>query len=1536
MEVKLRFWYRLSRRIPVLLKEAPCPSRGRSLSLPRALTIAPSDGLHRFLGRSLSLPRTVSIAPNYGLYRSQLRSLSLPITVSIAPNDAPVYAAYRSLGRCLSLPLTLPITPSDAPSDAHHRSLGRSPSLPRTLPIAPSDGLYCSQRRSLSLPMKVSIAPNEGLYCSQLRPLSLPSRSHSRKTMLSMLEGFRKPKKKPTKKRAPSFRVYRETSVAPPPIHHYSNSYNKQLQQSTANNYNKRSAAARALRELHIRARKARALSRPPLGQLELVTIGTDQLSEGSGVKFITGKPQKQTVQVSIQPFSSTSIAASRKSHLNKLLEDEDPKPVVNGSIAKENIKKSAQKLEMDSKPVRNEVKCMGKEVLVRGLTETEEFCMPNIKTIVIETKREERGTPEGRKTHIQRGSIVTKAHEQVKNKLIVQKNDKRGAVDGKNDENDAKTIIISVEDKNEKNILETKKIDCADKIETQPEEVTVKVLKLLNGQNGPPESREMAGEPDGKADSDEHEQELTITPPPRSSFLHKTDILQISTMEKPPKPLPAFASTPEPKNKPPPPPPYQSELKPPPRPTSLLGLTKNAPEAKADVKTTPEVKISSDVRKSPDIKMSPKVRTAFDVRTSPELRTTPEVRASPQPRTSPNSKIESPTIESKKITRQNGTPPDAKKQFNFAGSSPVENKKNNSISPEVKKSIISRSSPVAIKKMEIVNGEVKNTWTPKAKLWTPTDPISTWSPPQPKITRTPEVKIVEAPAKISVDVSQTQADDTKPQNDSKSPPERKLSPVKWTPEPKNVDEPKTAQNPAESKNSWSPSGLKSSSDSKNSGSLPEIADSAGTDVNSSTYEPIECQADKNGETSEFYDEIDMSAEDSKNHEYDPVETKNEVKNSSTVPLNGSMPDVLTIPDKPKLSSFDAKPKVSSIFSASCPDVKNAKNGSLEAAKTSRASAVFNSISSEFKSFKSFLSSSGDSKKGLHGLPPTPLTLARGASPAPALPSTPPPSSTTSGSSPGQSPTSEMSSFVPPSSSPPSSLSSSPSSLESSPPPQPNSPAPSLVLRSSGSLPASAVSLPTLGPLQINTAQLGPPLTPSDDVPVLEVYARKRPAPKPPVESTPPEPLPRRRNSGETSSGHGTEKKKTRVRQTLRKLLRFGSREEDGNQVPPAVPSKGSVDEPPPTVPRPRPHIIHPLDLNKSAVQVLPASGEKSSPDSSTCSSSSIYANSSIVSSVISSSSVSSRPSKPPPPPRSESLNLMERLRPRDSPNPADTVYVNLGEGRCGITPVKPQRTGSLRGESAAAQKSPKMTMTFQDSEHVYEAVGVSSAPEKPPKTKAHQQSINAESIYEDTEIYYPYVTFQLTAKKLEVPTAIRSASLDWSSFRIPEGSDRFELNGLTFVDGSFDGSDVTLVVSDDDVPLPTDLPNFWTKFDSVVPSGDETDDRSREVVVLKRSTVERFVCFARNLEKTVDGVREGVLVLLQIVRSLAELQSSAPGEGSVHGDDFVVFTTRGSSGNHRTAVYLARAIQVISNVKIAIFNHVLKYKNSRKIRQLV
>lgn len=458
--------------------------------------------------------------------------------------------------------------------------------------------------------------------------------------------------------------------------------------------------------------------------------------------------------------------------------------------------------------------------------------------------------------------------------------------------------------------------------------------------------------------------------------------------------------------------------------------------------------------------------------------------------------------------------------------------------------------------------------------------------------------------------------------------------------------------------------------------------------------------------------------------------------------------------------------------------------------------------------------------------------------------------------------------------------------LPTTPPPIPASPPPSCS-------PPPTPS-PPMTPLQPFPSSSSPPASPP--------ARSKRPAPKPPA----PEPTPRRRGS----LGEGSDKKKTRMRQTLRKLLRFGSREEEVK-----TPEEEGI-------PRPRPQIIHPLDLNKSAVQVLP-------PTSIDKNSTEIYASTASIASY----SVG-RPSKPPPPPRSESLNLMERLRP--SPNSENNVYANL-EGRCGITPVKPQRTGSMRDstspitkDSSTKDKEVPKQCTFQtDNDNVYECVGVSSAPECDMSLPPYYGSET------ESDIYYPYISFQngesktkikrkergivhstleenygavvvanhetlthllqqMSSKRPEIPKEIQETEMRLNLFNLND-EDLIKVGKFCFINSKLKDLPVTLVLGPAELAIP-EIMGPLSQFKTALPSKyADTDFNNGIVTVLSRKRIERLSVYARKLEKSAESVREGVHILLQVVKHLLA------SKGKVNTDNFIVFT----SENNPCAAYL-------------------------------
>ncbi|XP_039282381.1 LOW QUALITY PROTEIN: uncharacterized protein LOC111056196 [Nilaparvata lugens] len=267
-------------------------------------------------------------------------------------------------------------------------------------------------------------------------------------------------------------------------------------------------------------------------------------------------------------------------------------------------------------------------------------------------------------------------------------------------------------------------------------------------------------------------------------------------------------------------------------------------------------------------------------------------------------------------------------------------------------------------------------------------------------------------------------------------------------------------------------------------------------------------------------------------------------------------------------------------------------------------------------------------------------------------------------------------------------------------------------------------------------------------------------------------------------------KRGNKVRMTLRKILRLGSRDEDGmrfdddhhSQTPPAL--------------KPRPEIIHPLDLNKSAVQVLrnerippspppltgvmgveriPPSPLQGGVGGATVMGGGGASGMGGASEMGGASSPPRshgfmRPSKPPPPPRSQSLDMGVRgplpVRP-PPPRTADLakataaavaatqvasevtcvdgVYANLGEARMDVMPEKPQRAGSIRdstrntgskSDEATSEKANSGEMSSGDSDNVYESI----VPECDlPPERSLSLTIPYCGSETESDIYYPY-----------------------------------------------------------------------------------------------------------------------------------------------------------------------------------------------------
>ncbi|XP_033209949.1 uncharacterized protein LOC117168421 isoform X2 [Belonocnema kinseyi] len=258
-------------------------------------------------------------------------------------------------------------------------------------------------------------------------------------------------------------------------------------------------------------------------------------------------------------------------------------------------------------------------------------------------------------------------------------------------------------------------------------------------------------------------------------------------------------------------------------------------------------------------------------------------------------------------------------------------------------------------------------------------------------------------------------------------------------------------------------------------------------------------------------------------------------------------------------------------------------------------------------------------------------------------------------------------------------------------------------------------------------------------------------APDPSVKA--PEPAPRRNISLSQDSlanpERTEEKKKSRSRFSLKKFLRMGSRKD----VDMTCGSTSSRMNEIPSTPQPKPRleIIHPLELDGAAVQVLGNEGHsrvsEDVPDSRN--DGSLAFNSQMTSGV---QQVTTRPGKPPPPPRNQSLEDWSRLDPANKParpppprtdtkppprgeklppkswqpasNPSstsDSIYANLGEIRSALAPSKPQRTASMRDQTISQPPLKKRTVHKQNENQDYEPLDSNSPTSNSPSSSESQ-----------------------------------------------------------------------------------------------------------------------------------------------------------------------------------------------------------------------
>ncbi|XP_014241220.1 uncharacterized protein LOC106661955 isoform X2 [Cimex lectularius] len=356
--------------------------------------------------------------------------------------------------------------------------------------------------------------------------------------------------------------------------------------------------------------------------------------------------------------------------------------------------------------------------------------------------------------------------------------------------------------------------------------------------------------------------------------------------------------------------------------------------------------------------------------------------------------------------------------------------------------------------------------------------------------------------------------------------------------------------------------------------------------------------------------------------------------------------------------------------------------------------------------------------------------------------------------------------------------------------------------------------------------------------PILQEVKCKRLAPKPPVNVTP-EPHPRRRNSLEVITPTLSEKKKTRVRQTLKKLWWFANKEEESPKYENFyIPTH-----------RPRPQIIHPLDLNKTGVQVLP--------------------------------------------PQSTVPNGLQNGTAR---SPGDG-------GTTGSAPVKPQRSGSLRSR----------TKQIEGEDNIYEQIEVDRSVKK--------QSYSDPNI----DIYYPYVAFkrdedkaqyergvvhstlegnysavvianlealtnmlhQVNNKINEVPKFVKDCdNLLWKSFDL-EDKPVVTIGQFSFFEAKLNLDLVTLGVTREDLSLP-DVLRPATVFKDVVPTEllqNDSDKKSTITVLQRLLRIHNALDYFEKLDKSPEGIREGVLVLLKILNFINT------GKDTLCMENFLVFS---------------------------------------------
>ncbi|XP_030022883.2 uncharacterized protein LOC115442064 isoform X2 [Manduca sexta] len=222
-----------------------------------------------------------------------------------------------------------------------------------------------------------------------------------------------------------------------------------------------------------------------------------------------------------------------------------------------------------------------------------------------------------------------------------------------------------------------------------------------------------------------------------------------------------------------------------------------------------------------------------------------------------------------------------------------------------------------------------------------------------------------------------------------------------------------------------------------------------------------------------------------------------------------------------------------------------------------------------------------------------------------------------------------------------------------------------------------------------------------------------------------PEPAPRRNISLSHDNLLLDDKRKGKLKFSIKKLLRIGSSKDlDKKELSVATVTKvtSKPEEIYDLTPKPKPRlvIIHPLDINGSNVEVVKSNCEI--PDLRRLSHDDISSIYSVSSSATEPETpkilnkppppprhneeckATSHPPKParPPPPKSAALQKKQKQQAwTPAPSKTDNIYANLGEIRSALAPRKPERTASMREREAHLELPKRRTQIDDDKDEI-------------------------------------------------------------------------------------------------------------------------------------------------------------------------------------------------------------------------------------------